>query len=278
MKKSNDEEDIKVNKRSTDKVYFESTLLQQISDGIDFIRDQSKEILSEIDLKGLDNIDIDEFGEYTLDQISDISDELSQLKSELFDSDDFPAFIKEYSLDAKRALNRDDDYVRRAQRRLDRHNSGELVNVYKTNARIIELCDKAIEVNSSNADAYYIKGRALMNLDKYPEAIEEFINSLAIEDDIKVWIAIANSNTLNGDYDDAIGIYEKILERDENSFDAVKGKALTYYASGDFAKANEEFKNASSMGTLDSTSKEIWDECLENIYAMFSFSCELRVL
>ena len=99
----------------------------------------------------------------------------------------------------------------------------------------------------------------------YPEAIEEFINSLAIEDDIKVWIAIANSNTLNGDYDDAIGIYEKILERDENSFDAVKGKALTYYASGDFAKANEEFKNASSMGTLDSTSKEIWDECLENI-------------
>ena len=67
MKKSNDEEDIKVNKRSTDKVYFESTLLQQISDGIDFIRDQSKEILSEIDLKGLDNIDIEEFGEYTLD-------------------------------------------------------------------------------------------------------------------------------------------------------------------------------------------------------------------
>ncbi|MBE6494878.1 MAG: tetratricopeptide repeat protein [Methanobrevibacter thaueri] len=265
MKKSNDEEDIKVNKRRTDKVYFESTLLQQISDGIDFIRDQSKEILSEIDLKGLDNIDIDEFGEYTLDQISDISDELSQLKSELFDSDDFPTFIKEYTLDAKRALNRDDDYVRRAQRRLDRHNSGELVNVYKTNARIIELCDKAIEVNSSNADAYYVKGRALMNLDKYPEAIEEFINSLAIEDDIKVWIAIANSNTLNGDYDDAIGIYEKILERDENSFDAVKGKALTYYASGDFAKANEEFKNASSMGTLDSTSKEIWDECLENI-------------
>ena len=193
------------------------------------------------------------------------SDELSQLKSELFDSDDFPAFIKEYSLDAKRALNRDDDYVRRAQRRLDRYNSGELVNVYKTNARIIELCDKAIEVNSSNADAYYVKGRALMNLDKYPEAIEEFINSLAIEDDIKVWIAIANSNTLNGDYDDAIGIYDKILERDENSFDAVKGKALTYYASGDFAKANEEFKNASSMGTLDRTSKEIWDECLENI-------------
>ena len=265
MKKSNDEEDIKVNKRSTDKVYFESTLLQQISDGIDFIRDQSKEILSEIDLKGLDNIDIEGFGESTLDQISDISDELSQLKSELFDSDDFPAFIKEYSLDAKRALNRDDDYVRRAQRRLDRYNSGELVNVYKTNARIIELCDKAIEVNSSNADAYYVKGRALMNLDKYPEAIEEFINSLAIEDDIKVWIAIANSNTLNGDYDDAIGIYDKILERDENSFDAVKGKALTYYASGDFAKANEEFKNASSMGTLDRTSKEIWDECLENI-------------
>ena len=103
-----------------------------------------------------------------------------------------------------------------------------------------------------------------MNLDKYPEAIEEFVSSLAIEDDDKVWIAIANSNTLNGDYDDAISIYQKILERDENSFDAIKGKALTYYAQGDFAKASEEFKKASSIGTLDDVSKEIWNECLEN--------------
>ena len=41
MKK--EDEDIKVNRRKTDKVYFESTFIQQISDGIDFLRDESKE-------------------------------------------------------------------------------------------------------------------------------------------------------------------------------------------------------------------------------------------
>ena len=264
MKESKDWDDIEVNKRSTDKVFFESTILQQISDTIDFIRDESKEILSELDYDGFEDLVVQEFGESTLDQLSDIADDLSQFKSEIFSSDDFPEFIKEYSLDAKRALNRDGDYIRRAQRRMSRLDSDELVDVYKTNIRVIELCDKAIEVNPSNAEAYYIKGRALMNLDKYPEAIEEFVSSLSIEDDDKVWIAIANSNTLNGDYDDAISIYQKILERDENSFNAIKGKALTYYAQGDFAKASEEFKKASSIGTLDDVSKEIWNECLEN--------------
>lgn len=265
MKKQDDGEDIKVNRRKGDKVYFESTLLQQISDGIDFLRDESKEILSELDIKGLDDVDVREFGENTLDQISDIADDLSQFKSEIIDSDEFPQRIKEYSLDAKRALNSDGDYVRRAQRRLDRQNSRDSVNIYKTNGRIIELCDKAIEVNPSNAEAYYLKGRALVNLDKYSQAIEEYINSLAIEDDIKVWIAIANANTLNEDYEDAINVYDSVLEKDENSFEAIKGKALAYYASGDYKKADEEFKKASAIDSLDSSSKEIWDECLEKI-------------
>lgn len=265
MKKSYDEEDIEVNKRRTDKVFFESTLLQQISDGIDFLRDESKEILAELDISILEDVDLREFGESTLDQISDIADDISQFKSEIIDSDDFPEIIREYSNDAKKALNRDDDYVRRAQRRLDRQDSEELVDFYKRNARILELCDKAIKVNPSNAEAYYLKGRALVNLDKYPQAIDEYVNSLAIEDNVKVWIAIANANTLNGDYDDAISVYDSVLEKDENSFDAIKGKALTYYASEDYKKADEEFKKADALYSLDSASKEIWDECLEKI-------------
>ena len=159
----------------------------------------------------------------------------------------------------------DADYVRRAQRKLNNQDSGELVEFYKTNLRIIELCDKAIEVNSSNAEAYYLKGRALVNLDKYPQAIDEYINSLAIEDDVKVLIAIANANTLNGDYDDALDVYDSVLKKDEESFDAIKGKALTYYACGDFKKADDEFKKATAIDSLDSYSKEIWDECLEKI-------------
>ena len=265
MKESKDEQDIKINKRSTDKVFFESTLLQQISDGIDFIRDESREILREIDLRGLDEVDIEEIGQKAYNQISDIADEMSQLKSDFINDEDLPGSIKESSKNFKAALNRDEDYVRRAQRRLDRTNSNEFVDNIRSNVRVIELCDKAIAVNSSNAEAYYLKGRALVNLDKYSEAIEEYINSLAVKDDIKVWIAIANANTLNEDYADAINVYDSVLQKDENSFDAVKGKALAYYSSGDYKKADEEFKKASELDSLDDSSKKIWGECLEYI-------------
>ena len=265
MKKSNDAEDIKVNKRSSDKVYFESILLQRISDRIDFLRDESKEILQDLDLNRFEDVDVSELSENTLDQISNIADDASQLRSEILNSEDFPKIIKEYSIDAKKALNRDSDYVRRAQRRLNNQDSSELVEFYKTNLRIIELCDKAIEVNSSNAEAYYLKGRALVNLDKYPQAIDEYINSLAIEDDVNVWIAIANANTLNGDYDDAINVYDSVLKKDKDSFEAIKGKALTYYACENYKKADIEFKKAAAIDSLDSHSQEIWDECLEKI-------------
>ena len=60
MKKSNDAEDIKVNKRSSDKVYFESILLQRISDRIDFLRDESKEILQDLDLNRFEDVDVSE--------------------------------------------------------------------------------------------------------------------------------------------------------------------------------------------------------------------------
>ena len=265
MKKSNDADDVKVNRRSSDKVYFESILLQKVYGRIDFLRDESKEILQDLDLNRFEEVDVRELGENTLDQISDIADEASQFKSEILNSEDFPKILKEYSIDAKKALNMDADYVRRAQRKLNNQDSGELVEFYKTNLRIIELCDKAIEVNSSNAEAYYLKGRALVNLDKYPQAIDEYINSLAIDDDVKVWIAIANANTLNGDYDDALNVYDSVLKKDEESFEAIKGKALTYYACGDFKKADDEFKKATAIDSLDSYSKEIWDECLEKI-------------
>ncbi|MBR4447122.1 tetratricopeptide repeat protein [Methanobrevibacter sp.] len=260
---TDDWDDIKVNRRKGDKVHFESTLLQQISDGIDFIRSESKEILEELDIQGIDEKILEEFGENALDQISDISDGLSGIKSDLIDADDIPEFLKEYSINAKKALNRDLDYVRRARRRLDRMDSNELVDIYKTNASVITLCDKAIEVNPSNYEAYYLKGLALVNLEEYCEAIEEFISCLALNEDyVDAKLAIANVNRLNKDYDDAINVYDSILKDDENSFEAIKGKAYTYFDFDDFQKAADEFKKADSIHSLDDESKRLWDECI----------------
>lgn len=259
-----DWDDIKVNRRKGNKVRFESNLLQQISDGIDFLRDESKDILKGLDStefkQNIDSFDIEEFGENTLNQISDIADDLSQFKSEVFNSDDVPDFVKESSLNAKRALNKDVDYVRRAKRRLDKVESDELVDVYKTNLRAIELCDKAIEVNPSNNEAYYLKGLAFVNIEEYDEAIEEFINSLALKDSPDIRLDIANANRLNGEFNDAINVYDSVA--DIREFESLKGKAVTYYDWQKYGQAQMFFKKASNIEPLDDESKKIWDECL----------------
>ena len=268
MKKElHDEEDIKVNKRSSDRVVFESLLIQRISDSIDFIKNESKEFLEEFGHEEIDDFDIDEFGEYAFNQIDDFFDTISKVKSKIVNSDEFPEVIRESSKNAKVALNRDSDYVRRAKRKYDRLTSDDgLVDSYKSNIRIIELCDKAIEVNRKNWEAYYVKGLALINLEKYDEGIEEFIASLALnEDNLDPWLAIANANRLNKEYEDAIDVYTHVLKKDEDSSKAFKGMAITYYDCGNYKKADEFFQKADSIETLDYESKEIWDECLEKL-------------
>lgn len=266
MKDKSHEEEIKVNRRSTDKVYFESTLIQQISDRIDFLRDESKEILKELDSNIGEEFDLEEFGENAFNQIDDFVDGLSEIRSEIINSDDFNDVVKESSRNAKMALNRDADYVRRAKRKLNRLDlDDDSLDSYKVNIRIIELCEKASYINKSNSEAYYIKGLALVNLKRYEEAIDEFINSLRADDSIDVWIAIANANRLNGDFGDAIDVYDKVLSMDIDSFEALKGKAYTYYDWEKYLESANLFKKADSIEKLDDESKEIWNICLEKL-------------
>lgn len=270
MKKESDGwDDIKVNRRSTDKIYFESPVIQSISDSIDFLRDETKEILKELDStefkQQIDEFDLDEFGEDAVNQISEIKDELSQFRSEIIDSDDIPEFIKESSLDAKRALNRDADYVRRAKRKLYMLDSGRLTDELRTNVRVIELCDKAIEVNFNNWQAYYVKAQALMNLEKYDDASEELIKSLALnEENLDAWFDVAKSYKLNGEYKKSIDVYDSILKRNEDSFKVFEGKALCYAELEDYPNADKFFKKANSIKSLDDESQKIWDEIKEN--------------
>lgn len=265
MKK--DGEDIKVNRRSNDKIHFESTLIQQIADGIDFLRDESREILKELDINGIDELDLEEFGKDTMDQIDDIVDDISKFKSEVINSDDFPEFIKDYSKDAKKALNRDEDYVRRAKRKLNRMEfDDDFVDVYKTNIRVVELCDKAIDINYTNWEAYYLKALGLINLEKYDEAVNEAIKSLALnEDNSDAWLAIGDANRLNGKSYDAITVYDKALSIDEKSSDALKGKAYAYFDLNDYEKSDEFFKKSNSIRYLDEESMKTWGICVEKL-------------
>ncbi len=264
MKK--DWEDIKVSRRTGDKVHFESTFLQNISDSIDYLKQEADIILQDLDSSELkqqfDDIDLEEFSEDAVNQIDDVVCDLSEFKDEVVNSREDLEFLKDSSRNAKVALNRDADYVRRARRKFKRLDSIDNPDyAEKTNLRIIGLCNKAIEVNDLNPEAYLIKGKALINIEKYDEAIEEFVNSLALEENLDVKVAIGDANRLNEDYEDAIDIYDSVLNVDGQSFDALRGKALTYYDMEKFKDAGEFFKKADSIYALDEKDKQLWDNC-----------------
>ena len=193
-------------------------------------------------------------------------DDVSKLKSQIINEEELPEAIREYSKNAKLALNRDETYIRRAKRKLDYVESGELVDSYRTNVRVIELCDKAIEVNKSNFDAYYLKGLALINLKDYENAIDVLIDAIRVDrDSVKPWLAIADANRLNGDFDDAIDVYDRVLTMEEDSYEALKGKAYSYFDLENYKKSDEFFKKANFVKFLDDESKEKWDICLEKL-------------
>ncbi|MEE0902835.1 MAG: hypothetical protein UIB31_09910, partial [Methanobrevibacter sp.] len=120
--KDNDWEDVDVNQRKTDRVYFESSLLQNISDSIDFLKDEASEILRDLDStefkQKIDEIDLEEFSEQAINQIDDVFDEISQFKDQVINKDDLPEEIKEFSKNTKAYLNRDEVYIRKARRKL----------------------------------------------------------------------------------------------------------------------------------------------------------------
>ena len=266
MEKDNGE-DIKVNKRHTDKVYFESTFIQSVYDKIDFLRDESKEILREIDStqfkQKVDEFDLEEFSEDAINQIDDLFDDISRFKDGVINSEDIPDDIKEQYKNTQAYFNRDDDYLRRAKRKMARFNAEKLTDAYKTNCRIVELCDKVIAVRCDNFDAYVLKAQALVNLEKYEDAIEEYINALSIKDDVEVWLAIADANRLNGAFDDSLNVYDKVLSVYDDSFNVFKGKDYVYFDLNDYQNAAEFFKKANSIQYLDEESMKIWGESLE---------------
>lgn len=258
-----DFEEIKVNRRSTDRLYFETPIIQSIYNRIEFLKKEHESLWEEIDSTELkqkiDSFDVEKFGEESINMVYDAVDDASKIKDNVIDSLELPDFVRDYSNNMKFALNRDQDYVRKAKRKLK-------TDDYRSNVRIVELCDKAIEVNYMNWEAYYIKGIALINLDKYDDAIEELTKSLALnEKSINARMYIGFAYIFKMEYEKAIALFDSVLEIDKNSFDALKGKAMTYYYWEKYDKADLFFKKASSIKTLDDKSKEIWDICLEKL-------------
>ena len=201
--------------------------------------------------------DTEYFVESIFNRFLDDMDHLKNNALEMLDDVDVGDAFDDFSKNSKKALNRDEFYIYRARKKLE--NSGD-------NQRVIHLCNKALVIDERNWEAYYLKGRALINVGRYDEAIEELINSLALnEDNINARVYIAKASFLNGDLDNANDVYDSVLNIDDKNFEALNGKALVYFDKKDYLEAEKFFKKASIIAPLSESSKVKWNFCLKKL-------------
>ncbi|HEY0579754.1 MAG TPA: tetratricopeptide repeat protein, partial [Candidatus Nitrosocosmicus sp.] len=110
----------------------------------------------------------------------------------------------------------------------------------------MECCNKALEINPQNADAYYNKAQALSTIEKYAEAIEYYDKALEINPqnaDI-----CYNNKGLSlyylGNNDEAIECYDKALEINPQNADAYYNKAQALSTIEKYAEAIECYDKA----------------------------------
>lgn len=201
--------------------------------------------------------DTEYFIESILNQFLDDMEQLKNNAIEFIDEMDIDDVFDDFSRNSKKALNKDAVYINRARKKLE--NSGD-------NQRVLYLCNKALLVDEFNWEAYYLKGRALINLGRYDEAIEELINSLALnENNIGARAYIAKASGLNGDLDYALKVYDSILNIDDKYFEALQGKALIYFNQNNYSDAEKFFKKANEISPLSDYANYKWDFCLKKL-------------
>ncbi|MGC8957394.1 MAG: tetratricopeptide repeat protein [Candidatus Kapaibacteriota bacterium] len=121
--------------------------------------------------------------------------------------------------------------------------------------RAIDAFQNAISINPYFSYSYLYLGWAYSSLGRYKQAIHSLIKYAGKRFDKYVYFEIANLLADVGFYIDAVKIYKKIVEKDYTFAPAHIGMALCYKQLGEIFKAEDCFKNGTS---LDPKNVDFW--------------------
>jgi len=114
----------------------------------------------------------------------------------------------------------------------------------------IEQFTQEIQLDSSDAMAYYDRGRAYEAKHDYDMAIADYSQSLELNpDDAAARNNRGNAYAAQGHYDTAIPDYDEALRLDPNYPAAYHNRGLAHYNLGDYGMAIKDFDQALSLNS-----------------------------
>ena len=148
------------------------------------------------------------------------------------------------------------------------YRKGEALLILGRYNESIQALDRALEIDPFNAGAWSAKGWALQSLGEYNSSEKALAKSLEIDlMDADAWTV--KGDALNGlgleeesdfAYNEALGIYDKITDRNSENADAWRRKGQVHYKLGEYGRAKDAFERAMIM--YNDRSKSILNEDL----------------
>jgi tetratricopeptide (TPR) repeat protein len=136
------------------------------------------------------------------------------------------------------------------------HNKGRALIKLKRFEEAVECYDRAIEINQNDMTAWHNKGFTLNGLGEYYNALKCFERSLEIAPNNPYsWNSKGNAHIRLNQYTEALECYNKAISLDRTYADPWNGMGNIYYEEGKHAKALECYNKAIS---LDRTYADPW--------------------
>ena len=146
------------------------------------------------------------------------------------------------------------------------NNPGLSYSLIKETQRALFDYDKAIEIDPNNSEVYYNRGSSYTDLKQYERAIADYDKAMEIEPSLAgVYRNRGNSNAGLGEFERAIADYDKAIEIMPVYIEAYINRGISYARMEEFARAIDDFTKAIGLQPENSSAYALRSMIYTNI-------------
>lgn len=138
-------------------------------------------------------------------------------------------------------------------------NPDEKIEIFSTN--VLESLTNAINLDSSDANAFRLRGRAYINIKDYLKAVADFERVVALNNnDIEAQIFLGQAYIGANRNDDAIALFSSLIEMESDNGEFFCWRGAAHSKNRDFEMAQADFNSAMALTVTSSSACDLDEE------------------